>query len=140
MPNSEDQVKREIENLYVSYRSVHWEEICLLILSLLPPGKLASKVFIYDKMQKWYPLDPDKNYLKSIAKALHNLYLKRLIIKEDLNTFGKRGHSRFFSEHKEKEIKLTKLVFRLPLENERVIIPQEKIVSRMFNRNSAQKK
>ncbi|HBI17126.1 MAG: hypothetical protein UR60_C0018G0018 [Candidatus Moranbacteria bacterium GW2011_GWF2_34_56] len=74
----------------------HWKRICLLILLLLKPGKLASRYFIYDKIQEWelWNLLYDKGIedtvtrkeeaLTAISRTLQNLFLNRFLKKEDL--------------------------------------------------------
>lgn len=122
MQKSEAQVKKEIESIYILYKRVRWEKICLLILSLVPPGKFVSKIFIHNKVREWCPLNPGKNNLKSIEKALYHLYLKRLIVKEELSTFGKKKLSQLFGENTATKSGAIKLIFRLPTEGEKIKI------------------
>ncbi|HBI17127.1 MAG: hypothetical protein UR60_C0018G0019 [Candidatus Moranbacteria bacterium GW2011_GWF2_34_56] len=144
-------VKGKVQNLYVSYKRIQWEKICLLVLGLLPMGKFASKTFVYNRIIKWLPLDPEnKKYSESVSKALYDLNQKRLIIKEniDLTIIGGRKFKRFCDANKEGEIitkppkQRTQLVFRLPKEGEKVkigILPQ-RIINRAKWQNFHRKK
>lgn len=139
MLNLEEKVKKEIENLYVLYRRMRWEKVCLLILSLLPPGKFASTIFICNKMQKWHLVNPEnKNRtIKSISSALHDLHTKRLVVREDIriNIIGERRFRVFCESNKEGEIiegppvNRSQSAFRLLKEGEKVniTIPPKKM-------------
>lgn len=141
MPKTEQEIKQEIENLYILFRRIRWEKVCLLIMSSLPPGRFASKIFIYNKMKEWYPLDPNKNHLESISKALYGLHRKKLIIKEDVSIFGKKRLIRFFNENKEKEVNRSKLVFRLPKEGEEIKMGMSpRRMTEILRRGSSKKK
>lgn len=75
----------------------HWRRVCLLILLLLPQGKLASRYFIYNKIEEWglweLPcnreiddvMDDKTNTLSVISKTLYILNTEGFLHKEDLS-------------------------------------------------------
>lgn len=85
------------ERIKKLWRCDNWrKKACLLVLLLLPRGKLASKYFIFDTMGGWElwslffnkevsSAKEDKaNILLAISKTLHNLFLDGYLRREDL--------------------------------------------------------
>lgn len=151
MSESELEVRKKVQDLYIVFKRIPWEKICLLILGLLSPGKFASKTFIHNRAIKWLPLDPsNQKYSEAISKALYDLNQKRLIIKENISPsiIGGRNFRRFLDRNKEGEIidapakQRTQLAFRLPKEGETVkmSISPQRIINRIRRQNFAKKK
>lgn len=92
---TDDLVREKVTE--ISKEHHHWQRVCLLVLLRLPIGKLASRYFIYDKIQEWDCLnlscrqgvgDMVKNRvvaLLTISKVLRNLFLDGYLRKEDLD-------------------------------------------------------
>ncbi|EKE21681.1 MAG: hypothetical protein ACD_7C00155G0006 [uncultured bacterium] len=144
MPASETEIKEKITNLRIFYKRMQWEKICLLILSLLPPKKLASRMFIYNKMRAWHLIKPkSKNLLKYIAPTLSTLHQKGLIEKRNLGKLNTWEFKTFCRKNVVGEIiekpekKRTQSVFRLPLDGEKIRINKgySKIYKRMLSKN-----
>ncbi|KKP66757.1 MAG: hypothetical protein UR66_C0005G0087 [Candidatus Moranbacteria bacterium GW2011_GWE1_35_17] len=144
MIKSEAEIKKEIKKLRIFYKRMQWEKICLLILSLLPPEKFASRVFIYDKMRKWRFIDPkNKNHSGVISKTLLELHRKGLLIKENIVGLGTWEFKTFCRKNVVGEIiekpekKRTQSVFRLPLDGEKIRTNKGylKIYKRMLSKN-----
>lgn len=86
-----------IEKVKKLHRDGNWrKKVCLLVLLLLSRGKLASKYFVFDKIEEWElwglffnkeisAAKEDKaSILLAISKTLHNLFLDGYLRKEDL--------------------------------------------------------
>lgn len=132
MPNLEVEVKEKVIRL-LTKRS--WQQVCLLILSLVDEGKLASKMFIYNKLVKWELVDLKNKTkdLKSISSALYLLHKNRLIKKEDISRFEENRFRKYCAKHTFGTIifspkkNRTQLIFRLPTKFE------EKEIQKMNN-------
>lgn len=151
MTKAELEVREKVQNLYIIYRRIQWENICLLILGLLAPGKFASNLFIYKRIRQWLPIDPmSKRYLRNISNALYDLHQKRLIVKENIHVsiIGRKKFEAFCRENQGGDIRedppklRTYLAFRLPKEGATVMIglPPKRIVNRLRPKISVEKK
>ena len=100
----ENTIKEKIEELLAGK---HWRRICLLILSLAPSNKWASRNFIYDKLEEWnliqqilVLLDDDKiHFLKVISNTLYYLHSERLIEKEDISRLEQKKFEKFCAKN-----------------------------------------
>ena len=151
MTKEELEVKEKVQNLYIISGRIQWENMCLLILSLLAPGKFASNLFIYKRILQWLPIDPtNKRYIRNISNALYDLNQKRLILKENIHitVIGRKKFEAFCRENQGGEIRenppklRTYLAFRLPKKGELVTIgmPTKRIIDRMRAKTSVKKK
>lgn len=71
-----------------------WRKVCLLILTLLPQGKLASRCFIYEKLEEWdlihFEGSEKVSFLEKISNVLYDLFENGLVRKEDLSRLSER--------------------------------------------------
>ncbi len=80
-----------------------WRRFCLVILLLLPKGKLASRCFIYEKIKEWgfwnqfgnKEIDYQTNVLDILAHALYGLHADGFLHKEDLSRMSKEKLDKF---------------------------------------------
>ena len=71
-----------------------WRKVCLLVLTLLPQGKLASRCFIYEKLEEWGLIHFEGNekvsFLEKTSNAFYDLFEKGLVRKEDLSRLSEK--------------------------------------------------
>lgn len=101
---TEDVVKEKTK-IFLEQR--RWRKVCLLVLSLLPKGKWASRYFIYTKIKDWgfWDLAPNieiddrkKDSTATcclISTALYNLHIQELLKKEDLSRMRRSDFEKF---------------------------------------------
>lgn len=104
----EDLIKEKAQEFLKNRR---WRRLCLAILWLLPRGKLASRYFIYNKIEEWgfweYPCNLRINghpaskiaILDIISKTLYTLQsTDEFLKKEDLSRMSKKCFDKFCRE------------------------------------------
>ena len=103
----EDQLKIKVEE---HLKKRHWRRVCLLVLLLLPQGKLASRYFIYDKIEEWGLWEnPDNQEIDDrindktstlliISKSLYCLFVDGFLRREDLSRLSRESFNKICKE------------------------------------------